>query len=89
MLGCSYLYPHVLPNPHVTGMNLHPDDQLIIIANQGLWKYMSYQEAVDEVVDIPDPIEGAKKLQDLAQVEYKEPFQYFWGSKARQKSRIF
>ena len=46
---------------------IQPEDQLIIIANQGLWKYISYQEAVDEIINIPDPVLAAKKLQDLAQ----------------------
>ncbi|XP_033753992.1 PH domain leucine-rich repeat-containing protein phosphatase 2-like isoform X2 [Pecten maximus] len=67
LLGCSYLYPHILPDPYVTSVNLRQDDQLIIIANNGLWKYMSYQEAVDEIIDIPDPVRAAKRLQDLAQ----------------------
>ncbi|XP_021366210.1 PH domain leucine-rich repeat-containing protein phosphatase 2-like isoform X2 [Mizuhopecten yessoensis] len=67
LLGCTYLYPHVLPDPHLASINLRQDDQLIIIANNGLWKYMSYQEAVDEIIDIPDPVRAAKRLQDLAQ----------------------
>ena len=46
---------------------IQPEDQLIIIANQGLWNYISYQEAVDEIINIPDPVLAAKKLQDLAQ----------------------
>lgn len=40
---------------------------MIIIANQGLWRYMSHQEAVREINDIPDPVIAAKRLQDLAQ----------------------
>lgn len=67
LIGGSYLFPHVLPEPHVTSLNLHPDDQLIIVANNGLWKYISYQDAVNEIIDIPDPVIAAKRLQDLAQ----------------------
>ena len=67
LLGCGYLYPQVIPNPHVVSMTLTSDDQLIIIANQGLWRYVSYQEAVKEIIDIPDPVIAAKRLQDLAQ----------------------
>ncbi|VDI24410.1 PH domain and leucine-rich repeat-containing protein phosphatase [Mytilus galloprovincialis] len=67
LLGCSFLFPHVVPEPHVTSINLRPEDQVLIIANHGLWKYVSYQEAVNQVIDIPDPVLGAKKLQDLAQ----------------------
>ena len=46
---------------------IQPEDQLIIIGNQGLWKSISHQEAVDEVINIPDPVLAAKRLQDLAQ----------------------
>lgn len=67
LLGSSYLFPFVIPDPHVTTATLQPDDQLVIIANQGLWKYMSYQETVNEILNIPDPVLAAKKLQDLAQ----------------------
>ncbi|XP_052062683.1 PH domain leucine-rich repeat-containing protein phosphatase 2-like isoform X1 [Mytilus californianus] len=67
LLGCSFLFPHVVPEPHVTSINLRPEDQVLIIANHGLWKYVSYQEAVNQVINIPDPVLGAKKLQDLAQ----------------------
>lgn len=67
LLGSSYLFPYVIPDPSVTVTTLQPDDQLIIIANQGLWKCMSYQETVNEIIDIPDPVLAAKKLQDLAQ----------------------
>lgn len=67
LLGCSYLFPHVIPDPHVETTMLHPEDQLVIMANQGLWKFMSYQDAVNEVIGIPDPVVAAKRLQDLAQ----------------------
>ena len=67
LIGSSYLFPYVIPEPHVTSTTLLPDDQLLIIANQGLWRYISYQEAINEIIDIPDPVLAAKKLQDLAQ----------------------
>ncbi|KAH3770493.1 hypothetical protein DPMN_171780 [Dreissena polymorpha] len=67
LLGSSYLFPFVVPEPHVIKTTLQPDDTLLIIANQGLWKCMSYQETVNEIIDIPDPVLAAKKLQDLAQ----------------------
>ncbi|KAK3086917.1 hypothetical protein FSP39_025370 [Pinctada imbricata] len=67
LLGSSYLYPHVIPDPHTTSVNLHPEDQLIVIANHGLWKFMSYQDVIDEIINIPDPVIAAKHLQDLAQ----------------------
>ena len=57
----------MIPDPHVSMTTIQPEDQLIIIANQGLWNYISYQEAVNEIIDIPEPVLAAKKLQDLAQ----------------------
>ncbi|KAK3603860.1 hypothetical protein CHS0354_042868 [Potamilus streckersoni] len=67
LLGNSYLFPHVIPDPYTSSTVLQPEDQLIIVANQGFWNFISYQEAVNEIVDIPDPALAAKKLQDLAQ----------------------
>ncbi|XP_071092127.1 PH domain leucine-rich repeat-containing protein phosphatase 2-like [Haliotis cracherodii] len=67
LIGCSYLFPQVIPSPHITSTTLTSEDQMIIIANQGLWRYMSHQEAVREINDIPDPVIAAKRLQDLAQ----------------------
>ena len=37
------------------------------MANQGLWKVVTHEEAVREVRDITDPVVAAKRLQDLAQ----------------------
>ncbi|XP_059164436.1 uncharacterized protein LOC131947287 isoform X2 [Physella acuta] len=67
LLGCSYLYPYVIPDPHVTSTVLTPDDNFVIIANQGLWQFVSYDEAAREIKDCPDPVIAAKHLQDLAQ----------------------
>ncbi|XP_061163217.1 PH domain leucine-rich repeat-containing protein phosphatase 2-like isoform X1 [Saccostrea echinata] len=67
LLGSSFLYPHVIPDPHLVQVNLHHDDQFIIIANHGLWKYVNYEDAVKQIKNIPDPVIAAKRLQDLAQ----------------------
>lgn len=67
LLGCGYLYPQVIPDPHVLDVLLLREDTMIIVANQGLWQYMSYQSAIDEIVEIMDPVIAAKTLQDLAQ----------------------
>lgn len=67
LLGSSFLYPHVIPDPHLIQFNLHHDDQFIIIANHGLWKYVPYEDAVSQIKNIPDPVIAAKRLQDLAQ----------------------
>ncbi|XP_013390226.1 uncharacterized protein LOC106158698 [Lingula anatina] len=66
-LGCSYLFPHIIPDPHTERITLKPEDQCLIIANRGLWQYVSYQEAVWEVESLSNPVMAAKRLQDLAQ----------------------
>lgn len=67
LLGSSFLYPHVIPDPHIVQLNLHHDDQFIIIANHGLWKYITHEDAINQIKNIPDPVIAAKRLQDLAQ----------------------
>ncbi|XP_070202182.1 PH domain leucine-rich repeat-containing protein phosphatase 2-like isoform X2 [Littorina saxatilis] len=67
LLGCSYLFPHVIPEPHTASRALGHTDRFLIIANQGLWKVVTHEEAVREVRDVTDPVVAAKRLQDLAQ----------------------
>ena len=67
LLGCAFLYPHVIPDPYTNIVTLRHDDEFIIIANRGLWKFVDYDEAVHEIYDIGNPVVAAKKLQDLAQ----------------------
>ena len=38
MLGCSFLYPAVLPNPHISSFILSKNDEFLIIANNLLWQ---------------------------------------------------
>ena len=38
-IGNSYLFPYVIPDPHVTSVSLRHDDEFLIIANRGLWRY--------------------------------------------------
>ena len=66
-LGCAYLYPHVIPDPYTSTVALRHDDEFIIIGNRGLWKFVAYEEAVEEVYEIGNPVVAAKHLQDLAQ----------------------
>ena len=67
LLGCAYLYPHVIPDPYVNNIDLRHDDEFIILANRSLWKYVSYEEAVEEIYETGNPVVAAKKLQDFAQ----------------------
>lgn len=67
LLGCFYLSPHVIPNPFNATIALRNDDEFIIIANGVFWEHVSYDEAVEEIYEIGNPIVAAKHLQDLAQ----------------------
>lgn len=66
-LGNYYLYPLVIPEPYTIQKALKSEDQFAIIANSGLWTYLSHREAVEEIQYIANPVVAAKRLQDLAQ----------------------
>lgn len=68
LLGCSYLHPHVIPDPHVNSVYLSNDDEFVVIANATFWSHVTPDEAVAEIRDIISPVAAAKRLQDLAQV---------------------
>lgn len=38
MLGCSFLYPAILPTPHISSFILSKNDEFFIIANNLLWQ---------------------------------------------------
>ncbi|ELT96189.1 hypothetical protein CAPTEDRAFT_90974, partial [Capitella teleta] len=67
MLGCGYLYPHVIPDPYTNTIALRNDDEFIIIANRGLWRYVTYTEAIEQIYVTGNPVVAAKQLQDIAQ----------------------
>ena len=66
LLGSGFLYPYVIPEPYINTVTLRHDDEFIIVGNRSLWKYVSYEEAVEEAYEIGNPVVAAKKLQDLA-----------------------
>lgn len=68
LLGCSYLHPHVIPDPHVNTVALNNDDEFVVIGNATLWSHVTPAEAVAEIRDVTNPVAAAKRLQDLAQV---------------------
>uniref|UniRef100_A0A8C3VLZ2 PH domain leucine-rich repeat-containing protein phosphatase 2 n=1 Tax=Catagonus wagneri TaxID=51154 RepID=A0A8C3VLZ2_9CETA len=67
MLGCTYLYPWILPKPHISSTPLSIQDELLILGNKALWEHLSYTEAVSAVRHVQDPLMAAKKLCTLAQ----------------------
>ncbi|CAF0847185.1 unnamed protein product [Adineta steineri] len=67
MLGCSFLYPAVLPTPHISSFILSKNDEFFIIANNLLWQHLSHEEAVRTIRSIHNPVLASKKLVDIAQ----------------------
>ncbi|XP_027034244.1 PH domain leucine-rich repeat-containing protein phosphatase 2 isoform X2 [Tachysurus fulvidraco] len=67
LLGCSYLYPWVIPKPWVRTEPLCAQDEFLILGNRALFQHLSYQEAVKTVLAVRDPRAAAKKLCTLAQ----------------------
>jgi adenylate cyclase len=65
--GCYNVFPAVNAAPNVDEVDLDESDEFVIIANRGLWDYMSYQAAVDIARKERDqPMIAAAKLRDLA-----------------------
>ncbi|XP_056316774.1 PH domain leucine-rich repeat-containing protein phosphatase 2 [Danio aesculapii] len=67
LLGCSYLFPWVLPKPWVHTEPLCSQDEFLILGNKALFQKVSYQEAVSTVLAVREPRAAAKKLCTLAQ----------------------
>ncbi|KAG2469813.1 PHLP2 phosphatase, partial [Polypterus senegalus] len=66
-LGCSYLFPWVIPKPWMKTVPLCAQDEFLILGNRALFEWISYQEAVSTVQAMQDPRAAAKKLCTLAQ----------------------
>jgi len=67
----SFGYYHLLPivnaRPDVSSLKLSELDEFLIIANNGLWDFVSYQTAVDIArAERADPMIAAQKLRDFA-----------------------
>ncbi|XP_033837903.1 PH domain leucine-rich repeat-containing protein phosphatase 1 [Periophthalmus magnuspinnatus] len=67
IMGYSFLYPSVIPCPHVQTVTLTSQDEFFILGSRGLWDTVSHQEAVEAVRNVPDGLAAAKKLCTLAQ----------------------
>jgi adenylate cyclase len=68
-ISCSFGFYHLLPivnaHPDIVTYDLTKLDGFVIIANRGLWDYVSYQIAVD-IAQQTDPMVAAQKLHDFA-----------------------
>lgn len=66
-LGAYHLTPVVTATPSVVCVPLQDMDEFLIIANAELWRYMSYQMAVDIArMDRENPRVAASRLRDTA-----------------------
>ncbi|KAJ7815921.1 hypothetical protein B0H13DRAFT_1663716 [Mycena leptocephala] len=63
--GFYYLMPIVNARPDIVTYDLTELDEFVIIANRGLWDYVSYQTAVD-IAQRTEPTIAAQKLRDFA-----------------------
>ena len=66
LLGCYHLWPQVIPAPSTESVELRQEDSYIVIATDGLWKHLPYEQVVHQVQLISDPIQASKCLRDLA-----------------------
>lgn len=65
--GFFHLLPVINARPDVFTYEISPQDEFVIIANRGLWDYVSYQTAVDIArSERADPMIAAQKLRDFA-----------------------
>ncbi|KAJ7723487.1 adenylate cyclase [Mycena maculata] len=64
--GFYHLLPSIIARPDVCEYDLTDLDDMVVIANRGLWDYVDYQTAVDLVQETPTAEAAAQKLRDLA-----------------------
>lgn len=66
-MGYVKYAPSVIAAPHVEEIALSDQDEVLILANNELWKSISYQTAVDVVrTERDDALRAAHKLRDFA-----------------------
>lgn len=65
-IGDKDLKKCVTADPHIKELELQSDDELLVLASDGLWDFMSNQEVVDQARQHPDPSVAAKALVDEA-----------------------
>ncbi|CAI9264704.1 unnamed protein product [Lactuca saligna] len=60
--GDKNLKNHLRSDPDITNADIDANNEILILASDGLWKVMSNQEAVDVAIKIRDPQKAAKQL---------------------------
>ncbi|CAL5221808.1 g4064 [Coccomyxa viridis] len=64
--GDRLLKRYVVSTPDVREDILTSEDEVLIMASDGLWDVIANQEAINIIKDTPDPEKAAKKLTDAA-----------------------
>ncbi|KAK9071046.1 hypothetical protein SSX86_009614 [Deinandra increscens subsp. villosa] len=64
--GDKNLKSHLRSDPDVSNSDIDANNEILILASDGLWKVVTNQEAVDIAVKIKDPKKAAKQLADEA-----------------------
>lgn len=64
--GFYHLLPAVNPRPDICIWEVSELDEFVIIANRGLWDFVSYQTAIDIARREDEPMIAAQKLRDFA-----------------------
>ncbi|ODV96077.1 hypothetical protein PACTADRAFT_40970 [Pachysolen tannophilus NRRL Y-2460] len=66
-VGFFNLLPHIHSGPDISVLELSPSDEMIAIGTKELWKYVSYDFAVDVIrQEKNNPMLAAEKLRDYA-----------------------
>ena len=61
------MYPAVVPNPRLHCLSCTDDDDFIVIANRVVWQSLSEREIIEAVRQCANPLQAAKRLQDMCQ----------------------
>uniref|UniRef100_A0A7E4VMT8 PPM-type phosphatase domain-containing protein n=1 Tax=Panagrellus redivivus TaxID=6233 RepID=A0A7E4VMT8_PANRE len=66
-VGYTFLYPAVVPNPGMKCVDRTDEDDFIVIGNRVLWKNLTEREIIEAVRRCSNPLQAAKRLQDMCQ----------------------
>jgi serine/threonine protein phosphatase PrpC len=62
----------IIPTPDVLSARLSEGDLFVILASDGVWEFVSSQEAVEVVYERQGSGQSAQALVDLAAIRWKE-----------------
>ena len=66
LIGCYHLWPQVVPAPSTESVELMIGDEFVILGTDSMWKFVTHEQAILEVQNVPDPAQAARRLRDLA-----------------------